>query len=258
VDRVLIESGDPKTLFDFLAATLQLPEAWPFAENQGYVSGGLGVGNVNLEIYRYARQKDAEARKPAVAHFAGLALEPYPLSDALPVLSGRGIPYGTPEPYISILPDGSKGVIWTTVPLPSFSKSGMSVFLYEYSTAFLNLDVRRKQLGNRLTLNNGGPLGIQSVFEIAIGTANFEAGKAAWRRLLGEPVPSGNWSVGAGPAIRLVPGAEPRILKIVIRIKSLAQAKTFLKNQQILGTSTATEISLNPSRVQRLSISLEE
>jgi hypothetical protein len=55
VDHILIESGDPKALFSFFADTLQLPIAWPISENQGYTTGGVGAGNVNLELFRYAR-----------------------------------------------------------------------------------------------------------------------------------------------------------------------------------------------------------
>lgn len=258
VDRILIESGDPKALYDFFTVTLQLPEAWSLAENQGYATGGLGAGNVNLEIFRYASQKGAPPRKQAGARYAGLALEPYPLSDALREMKASAIEYSPPEPYVSTLPDGSKGIMWTIVPLPTFSKSGLSIFLYEYSSAFLKVDVRRKQLGNRLTLNNGGPLGIQSVREIVIAAANLEKDKIAWRKLLGAPTPAGNWSVGAGPAIRLSQGTEDRIQRIIIQVRSLPQAKAFLENKQLLGTSSAREISLTPSKIQGLSISLIE
>jgi hypothetical protein len=256
VDRILIESGDPKPLFDFFAGDLQIPEVWPLAENQGYVSGGVGTGNVNLEFYRYAQRKGVAARTPAEAHYAGLALEPYPLSDALREMKISGILHSPPEPYVSALPNGSQGVVWTAVPLPSFSKPGMSIFLYEYSPAFLKVDIRRRQLGNRLTLNNGGPLGIQSVREIVIAAVNLDNEKAAWKRLLGAPAPAGTWMAGTGPAIRLVQGKEDRIQEIIFAVKSLDTAKAFLKRVQLLGSATAKEIVLNPTRLQGLTIRL--
>jgi|WetSurMetagenome_2_1015567.scaffolds.fasta_scaffold111927_2 hypothetical protein len=258
VDRILIESSDPKALFAFFSTYLQLPEAWPLAENQGYVSGALGAGNVNIEVYRYAQRGNGPAHKPAAAHFAGLALEPYPLAEALRELKMSGIFPGPPQPTLSTLPDGTKGVAWTIVPLPSFSKSDMSIFLYEYSQAFLKVDVRRKQLGNRLTLNNGGPLGIQSVREIVMFAANFEQARGAWRRLLGSQTQPGIWDLGDGPAIRLVPGTKDHIQKIVIRVRSLAQARRFLKNRLQLDSVSGKEISINPSTIQDLSITLVE
>lgn len=258
VDRILIESGDPKALFAFFSDDLQLPEAWPIAESQEHVSGGLGAGNVNIEIYRYAQPGTREARKPAAAGFAGLALEPYPLKNALRELKASGILHGPPQPTVSTLPDGKKGVVWTTVPLPSLSKSGLSVFLYEYSQAFLKVDVRRKQLGNRLALNHGGPLGIQSVREVVLSAKDYRQERAAWQRLLASQTASGNWNPGAGPSIRLVPGSRDRIQKIVLQVRSLSQAKAFLKKRNLLGPASAGEAFINPSGIQGLSISLVE
>jgi hypothetical protein len=258
VDRILIESSDPKALFAFFSTYLQLPEAWPLAENQGYVSGALGAGNVNIEVYRYAQRGNGPAHKPAAAHYAGLALEPYPLAEALRELKMSGIFPGPPQPTLSTLPDGTKGVAWTIVPLPSFSKSGMSIFLHEYSPAFLKVDVRRKQLGNRLTLNNGGPLGIQSVREVVISAANFAQEAAAWQKLLGPQTASGLWSLGTGPSIRVIPGPQDRIQKITLQVKSLAQASTSLKNKNQLSSVSTKEISINPSAIQGLTITLAE
>lgn len=256
VDRILVESGDPKTLFDFFSNELQLPTAWPIAENQGYISGGLGAGNVTIEFFRHTQQKGVPASKTPAARYAGLALEPYPLSDALRELKVGGIPFSTPEPFISTLPDGSRGALWTTVPLPSLSKSGTSIFLYEYSPKYLKVEVRRKQLGNRLTLNKGGPLEIQSVREIVIASASFEKDKAAWKQLLGKSTAPNIWNIGTGPSIRLVPGKQDRIREIVLAVKSLNSAKDFLTRTKASGSAAATSIILHPLKVQGLNIRL--
>jgi hypothetical protein len=254
VGRILIEAGDPIALFDFFSAELQLPVAWQMVENQGSTSGGVSAGNVNLEFSGPAKRLSEAARKEARARFSGLSLEPYPLSDALKELKARGIPYGDPQPYDSLLPDGTQGVMWTTVPLPSIAKHTLTTFLFEYSPKFLNEDVRRKQLGNRLTLNNGGPIGVLSLDEIVISAPN--ADKAAWARLLGEQAAGGRWVLGAGPAIRIVPGAESQIQKIIFKVKSLSQAKTFLAEDRMLGGVSARELTLNRARLQGLDIGL--
>jgi len=256
VDRILIESGDPKTLFDFFSRDLMLPEAWPLTENQGHTSGGLGAGNVNLEFYRTETTKGAAQRERAQARYAALALEPYPLRDAIREMTVEGIPFSPPQPSVAALPNGTQGVQWTMVPLPSFSRPAMSIFLYEYSPAFLRVDVRRKQLGNRLTLNKGGPLGIQSVYEIVLAAPNVEREKAAWKQLLGEPTPAGHWKIGAGPALRLVPGPEDKIQEIAFTVKSLESAREFLKKNRWLGAVTANDALLNPAKIQSLRIRL--
>ena len=258
VDRILIETDAPGALFEFFARDLQLPEAWPVADNEGYVSGGLGAGNVTLEVYRYARRNLTRNPQSSTARFSGLALEPHPLANALREMKVSGIEFSSPQAAVSILPDGTKGIAWTTVPLPSFSKAGVSIFLYEYNQAFLKTDVRRKQLGNRLTLNKGGPLGIQSVREVILSSKNFRQEVAEWQKLLGAQTASGQWNLGTGPAIRLAPGSRDGIEKIVIQVRSLAQAKSFLKNNDLLGSTSIGETAIKPSGIQGLNISLVE
>lgn len=256
VDHILVESGDPKALLSFFTDTLQMPAAWPISDSNGFVSGGLGAGDVNLEFFRYADRKEAPARRKQEARFVGLAFEPHPLANALRMLQIRGIPHNPPEPFISTLPRGSQGVLWTTVALPSFARPGMSIFLYECSQAFLKVDVRRKQIGNRLILNNGGPIGFRSVREIVIAATNIQKETAKWSQLMGEPTPQGNWRASAGPAIRLIQENEDRIKEIVFEVESLERAKAFLKQNRLLGSVSSQKVYLNPSKIQKLKIGL--
>lgn len=258
VDHIVVESEDPAGLFSFFADTLLFPIAWPVAESQGNVSAGVGAGNVNLAFFRRANPKGSSKGRAPGARFAGIAFEPYPLANSLRELETEGIPYDKPEPYVSNLPTGTRGVLWTTVVLPSLSRPGMSIFLYEYSPAYLKVDIRRRQLGNRLLLNRGGPLGVQSVSEIVISAVNLERDRRLWTRLLGAPSPSGIWLVGAGPAIRLVEGAKDRVQRIVFKVESLKRAEAFLRKERLLGSSAAGELFLKSSRVQGLSFCLKE
>ena len=171
VDHILVACKDPQKLFSFFADTLQLPVAWPMNQNQSYSTGGVGAGNVNIELFAYSGKAS-----PASTRYYGIAFEPYPLDDALRRLQFLSIPYDKPVPAMSTLPNGSNGVAWTTVALPTLSKPDMSIFLYEYSPTFLKVDVRRKQLGNRLMLNHGGPLGLRAVDEIIIGSTTLTPG----------------------------------------------------------------------------------
>jgi hypothetical protein len=265
VDHVLVQSRDPAALFSFFTATLQLPEAWRPADNGEFVSAGVGAGNVNLGIYRYPEPAGAPPSKITRAkflraRFAGLAFQPYPLADAMRELRICGIPHNAPEPRISTLPDGSEGVLWTTVSLPSFSRPGMTIFLYEYSPKFLRVEVQRQMLGNKLALNNGGSIGFQSVREIVIESTDIERDTAAWEMLLGKPTASGNRRMGSGPAIRLIAGASDCVHELIFNIKSLDRAKEFLEKNQLLGpcSSEPEGFFLNPSKIQGLKILLAE
>lgn len=252
VDHILVESRDPKTLFLLFADTFQCPVAWPLSENTEYVTGGIGMGNLNLEFFLYPGRRIPET------NFYGIAFEPYPLADALRRLRSLGIPYSPPEPTVSNLPNGTRGTAWITVGLQSLSKPRMSLFLYEYSKAFLNVDVRRKQLGNRLKLNNGGPLGLQSVSGIVIGTSHLREDTEIWGKLLGKPAPTGGWNAGGGVAIRLVGGSEDGIREITLKIESLERAKSFLKQNRLMGPAVSNGLYLNPSKVQGLKILLTD
>ncbi len=257
VDRIQIESSEPKALFDFFADTLQLPVAWPITEHPTYISGCVSTGDVNLELYRYVGRKDSRGSS-SVARFTGLAFEPYPLEDSLQELRIIGIPYSPPQTHESALPDGTQGLAWTTIALPSLSSPSLSISLYKYSSRFLNVEIRRQQLGNQLALNGGGPLGIKAVHEIVLATSDWERDQAEWTRLLGKAIAVGSYRAVQGPAIRLLQGTGDRIHKVVLKVESLARAQAFLKKRQLLGSTTTTEIFLSPSSIQGLNISLVE
>ena len=258
VDHILIESTDPAPLFDFFANVLRLPVAWPIAEYSGFTSGGVGAGNVNLEVLRFAGPKDSPSAGRTQAHFIGLALEPYRLVDCLAALEARSITHDPPEPYNSKLPDGSVGTLWTNVVLPRVSKPDRSVFLCEYSPAFLNVEIRRNQLGGQLALKQGGPLGIKAVKEIVLGTTNPAGDRLEWQKLLvtAAGASATAWEAGSGPSIHLVPASSDRIQRIVFKVNSLKSAKDFLQEKHWLGAVSAEEVSIDASKVQGLSIRL--
>jgi hypothetical protein len=260
VDHILIESSDPPPLFQFFAETLQLPVAWPLADYNAFISGGVNAGNVNIEVLRYAGPEDSPTAGRGRAHFIGLALEPYQLTDCLSALQTRGIPHDPPEPYTSKLPDGSMGTLWTNVVLPRLSKPALSVFLCEYSPAFLQAEIRRNQLGGQLALRKGGPLGIKAVMEIVIGTRDPARDRNEWQNLLvTASAPSKMlWQCGSGPLIHLVPGTSDRIQRVILRVDSLKSAGDFLAGKHRLGSASSEEISIDLSGIQGLSIRLVE
>ena len=246
VDHIVVQSDDPKQLFDLLTGTLRLPVAHPFRNESGEISAGVGAGNISIELFRPA---DAPRTERPRARFTGLALEPYQqLSQILSELQAAGIVCDPPQSYASTLPDGSRGTFWTTVVLPQLSVPGLSVFLSEYNRAFLNVEVRRKQWGGELTLSKGGPLGFESVKEIIVGTGNLEGDREIWQKLLPQP--------GEGPAMRLTKSATEGIQRIVFKVKSLEQAKDYLKAQHWLGVVSQADVGIAASAVQGLSIRL--
>ena len=94
-------------------------------------------------------------------------------------------------------------------------------------------------------------MSVLGVKEITIGVNDYSDAIARWERVL-EPAPSlgdGAWAVGEGPAIRLVPAPDLGILSLTFAVQSIARTSEVLAAQDMLGESTAEQITIAPSRV---------
>ena len=259
IDHIMIRTGNPAELYAFFADTLQLPVAWPLTSpREGVMTGGVGVGNVNLEAIRFPGQTEQRPR------LLGFALEPTALDESVRQLTSRGLAVGAPREIVGSRPDGSKGVLWTNVTLPQFSDSEnpgdgtVHVFLSQYSAAYVDVSQRRARLRQQLDARGGGPLGVVDVKEVVIGVNDVGSARRLWQRLL-DPAPASGpdgWQAGEGPAIRLVPAAENRIEAIVIRVASMDKAKTFLRANALFGRETEGQISIDSSRIGGLDLRL--
>ncbi len=199
IDHIMIRAGNPSELYAFFTDTLQLPVAWPLTSpREGVATGGVGVGNVNLEAIRFPGQSEERPR------LLGFALEPTGLDESMRQLTARGLAVGAPREIIGNRPDGSKGVLWTNVTLPQFSDAEnpgtgtVHVFLSQYSPEYVDVGQRRARLRQQLVAGGGGPLGIVDVKEVVIGVTDVEAARRLWQRLL-DPAPAAgpdSWEIG--------------------------------------------------------------
>ncbi|HEX6164033.1 MAG TPA: hypothetical protein VFZ31_11740 [Vicinamibacterales bacterium] len=259
IDHIMIRSGNPQELYAFFADTLQLPVAWPITSPRpGVVTGGVGVGNVNVEAIQFPGQTDSRHR------LIGFALEPSALEESLSELKRRAITTGERRPLIAAAADGSKNTLWTNVTLPQFSdadnpaNANLHIFLSEYNPAYVNVAERHARLRKQLLDRGGGPLGIVDVKEVIIGARDMDTARGRWQRLLD---PAGNsssnsWTIGNGPAVRLVPATEERVQAIVMRVASMERAKAFLRDKQLLGAEADGHVAIHPSRIGGLDIRL--
>jgi hypothetical protein len=260
VDHIMIKTDDPSTLYAFFTETLELPVAWPLASRRGVTSGGASFGNANVEAIQFPEQKMSRA------HLVGFGFEPAPLAESLAELSRRGIPYGEPRPFVMTEQDGSKKTLFTNVTLQQFSDADrpagatIHIFLSEYSPTYVNVEQRRERLGKELRAKGGGPLGIDAVKEIIIGTKDLGGATKLWENLLEPASNSGTavWKVGNGPAIRLVQASENKLQALVISVVSLRRAKAFLQERGLLGSMTKNEVRIDASKIQGIDIRLVE
>jgi catechol 2,3-dioxygenase-like lactoylglutathione lyase family enzyme len=261
IDHIMIRAGDPRELYAFFVETLQLPIAWPMTSPRaGVMTGGVGVGNVNVEAIQFPAQTDERPR------LLGFAFEPSVLDDSVIELKRRGLTVGERRPLTATGPDGSKRTLWTNVTLQQFSDSdnqaegAIHIFLSEYSPTYVNVNERRARLRAQLNKNGGGPLGVVDVKEIVIGTVDLDTARPLWQKLL-DPTPattSDTWQVGDGPALRLVRADENRIEALVIRVASLERAKDFLRKSQLLGAETSGIVMIDRTKVGGLDLRVVE
>jgi hypothetical protein len=61
-----------------------------------------------------------------------------------------------------------------------------------------------------------------------------------------------------GPRIHLVPAESPGIQGIVLSVRSIGEAKKFLKERQLLAKDDAGQIAISPAAIDGLAIRLVE
>jgi hypothetical protein len=261
IDHIMIRSDEPRILYGLFVETFELPVAWEMATRGGVTSGGVGFGNVNVEAIKFPGQRTKQSL------LVGFALEPHQsLRESLVELDRRAIPYGALRPFVSRDPQGNARTLWTNVTLGRFSDADkpadarMHIFLGEYSSAYLDVDQRRKRLHDALVSSQGGPLGVESVVEVRIGTTDLRGDVKEWDELVA-PYPKsveGYLPIGSGPAVRLVRAAKDEMQGFVVAVTSLRKAEVFLRERALLGTMSDNEIRLDSSKIEGLDIRLVE
>lgn len=249
VDHVLVVSSDAAKLFTVLSDTFQLPVAWPFSVHGTFSSGGVSLGNVNLEVI----QGPATAAKESNVQWTGFALEPEPLAVSVPELEARGIRHGVPAPFRQ----GFFRTRWTTVALPEVSGTSMGIFLCRYED---DIAARRRQLRDQLQSRGGGPLSIRAVQEVTCGARDETAMRGHWQKLLNPAAPSseGLWKIGDGPGVHVVPADQDGILGLVISVRSVQQARQFLEPRGMAESQPSGVLRLGGPLFRGLGISLVE
>jgi hypothetical protein len=248
IDHIVIGSDQAEALFRLFSEKLYLPVAWPFRSYGSISSGGVGFGNVNVEL---ARQPGPDSSP--MSGLIGVAFDPNALADVLPELEARGLKHDKPAPFF--MKDGSaQRLYWTTVGLPTLPGPRMA-FLCKY-----NFDVEegRAKIERELQGHQGGPLGIESALELVIGVKDIATGVREWGVLLGSPQAGQGavWRLGSGPAIHLVAAQADQVLLLRAKVTSLDKARAFLKRENLLGLDAEREISLDHSRASGADIRL--
>jgi catechol 2,3-dioxygenase-like lactoylglutathione lyase family enzyme len=207
LDHVFAVVGDVPRALQFMNETLNLPLAWPFADYGLFASGAVNLGNLNLELV------DARGQFVAVnpARVTGIAFEPASTVNAAFAedLDKRGVAHGPQELRGS----------WTNISFDGLVGADIAVFATDYHVAaFKDAAARRKSLDDVA----GGRLGVVGAAELVIGVVDIDAAQRRWQRLLSPagPGPGRRWTLGSGPAVRLVPHERNEVVDLILQTNS--------------------------------------
>jgi catechol 2,3-dioxygenase-like lactoylglutathione lyase family enzyme len=207
LDHVFAVLDDAPRALRFMHEVLGLPLAWPFANYGSFASGGINLGNLNLELVQ--AQSGRTAQHPA--RISGVAFEPAaPIDDAFVAgLDRRGIVHSPPMPAAA----------WTNIAFSNLADDGTMVFATDYHAPQAKDEaLHRKPLDEA----GGGRLRVLGATELVIGVVDVEAARRRWQGLLSPAVPDAamRWALGRGPALRLVQHDQNEVLDLILEVAS--------------------------------------
>jgi hypothetical protein len=286
VDHLTVLASPAEPLFAALTGELLLPVAWALNTNPFYTSGGVHLGNLNLEI-RQTRTT------PHPAHLYGIAFESAAFEESLPALEKRGIPHTPPHPFTLFDDQGWQMTAWRSVYLGGLLGSTLlsriffaaSQRISEDAWERLSLPTRanrrfiRPLIFDRIfshgvvstvaynpawkayNIRQGavyGGLELERVCELVIGVKNLEDARRRWANLLPAwpELSAGMWQSPEGLNLRLVEAPQDGFRGMVWQVKSLNRAAQFLHKRGLLGHEKEKHISIDPGRMAGLDVQL--
>ena len=230
IDHVMVEHKMPAQIYGLFTKQFQLPVMWPMADYGQFSSGGVFFGNVVLEFGRFGT---LPATAPQNARLAGIALAPaFSAAASITALDQRNIGHGAPEPFTTTNANGQSQTLWTNVVVNDIGPSRALLFVCHYQ---FDTQPALTSSGSKLASIQGGPLGLLGVKDIVVETTDFDASRAKWRALLApaqEKSPD-EFTLGSGPAIKLVKGSADALRSLTLEVASLPAARQALTDQNV-------------------------
>jgi hypothetical protein len=139
-------------------------------------------------------------------------------------------------------------------PLITGTKQAISIWEIQNERDRTNLDF----LSSSLRESRGGALGVTRLKEIHLAVPD-EKSLAQWQAFLKPNEIRGNaCAVGNGPALCFVRGKESRVESIVLQVKDVSTARTYLAQRNLLGKAGRGSIELDPAKIWGLHVVLVE
>jgi hypothetical protein len=215
IDHVFVPVSGASAALDALVNELGLPLVFPMTSHGSFMSGGITLGNLNVELI------EDNSMMPWLAastphRIKGIVFEPASAGDDsyLSALDEQDISHSPPMSQ----PGASPGdpPLWTNIWLDGFISQDSGAVICSFGSLDSPGVPRQRALLDAVA---GGALGLVEVREVIVGATEIEAATSCWRRLLGEPMclfPSPVWVLSQGPQLRLVSGEQNQILELTL------------------------------------------
>lgn len=250
IEHFFASSPKADKLFEFFSRELALPVLWNYQTWGDFSSGGLTLGNVAFEFVNY---KGADTTS-----FNGIALEPrHHMEEFVKELDKLGIAHDSIDN--SNASKDSSGALrgWSTLEFKGMLSAEANLFVCDYKNRQGVAD-NRNQGSDKLKERNGGSLGVMFLKEIVVGATEPKKYEQQLQKFPDVKKNNDKYSFREGPALRLQQAGKNGILKIVIAVRSLKNAKAFLESKKLLGKVTAKSVFILPGSVDGLQIELVE
>lgn len=250
IEHFFASSPKAEQLFQFFSKELELPVLWYYQTWGGFSSGGVTLGNVAFEFVNY---KGADTTA-----FNGIALEPrYHMEEFEKELDKLGIAHDTID-NSNVLKDSTEALRgWSLFTPKDVLPNEANLFVCDYKNR-QGVANNRKNGANKLNEINGGGLGVISLQEIVVGATEVKKYDQQLKKFPDIRKSNDLFSFNEGPALRLQQSSKNGILKIVVTIRSLKNAKAFLDSKKLSGKVNAGSIFILPAAIDGLQIELVE
>ena len=239
VDHVVVRTSTLPALWALFTEALGLPVAWPVATYPGFTTGGIHLGNLNLELL--------DLGDGAATGLYGLVLEPGPLPAVMTELHRRGAEPSEPRDQCGEQ-EGRPVRLWTNVDLQAFCGPLQLVYLCDYAPWIKGL------LHRAGTAGPFGRVGLRGVEDVVLESVDPADLQARWERLLAPArfEADGRCPLGPGPALRIRRGPGTRVGELVLRVASLDDARHALDALGLRGSEGSEGLRLDAARSEGL------
>jgi hypothetical protein len=288
LDHLVIRTPQPERLMELFTQKLGLPVAWQLESNPSFISGGIHLGNANLEIMsvQHTRPRDR-------TWLYGLVFEFHPYRLTLPELQQRGIDFTPPRPFVQADEHGWLTTTWSNVYLgglldsaswkrpffkltrlipralwerssypTGFNRRVLLPLLFDHihrDAAAYAVEYNPAWRREKIYANPGFPgLEVTGISEVVVGSPHPQAAAQRWRTFLAplneeEPLV---WVLPQGPRLRIIQAGQDGLVSMAWKVRSLNRAAQFLHKQGLLGNETANQVTIDPAALLGLEVRL--